>query len=76
MEVKIFEDGLTAILTKINGRKSRYEIIKSGDIFKVYVSRKRNNSKWSEKFLLKTSTVPIKIIEDDALPMKLDFQPY
>lgn len=73
----ISDDGLTAEITKPNGRKSRYEIIQTApDSFKAYVSRRRNNSRWSQKFLLSTSKVPIKIVENHTLQMKIEFQPY
>lgn len=76
MELRISKDEMSAELLKPNGRKNRYEIVQVGDLYKVYVSRKRNNSKWSEKFLLCTSKEPIKIIQDDTQPMKIEFKPY
>ncbi len=75
MKVQIEENGQLAYLFKDNGRKNRYEIIKVSGIYKIYVSRKRNNSKWSEKFLLFTSKTPIKIEHNDSLPMQIEFKP-
>ncbi len=73
MQVKIADDEMTAYLIKDNGRINRYEIVQAIDCFKVYVSRRHHNSRWTEKFLLIQSKEPLKIVYNEDATMKLEF---
>ncbi len=74
MLVKISEDQKTAILTKANGRKNKYEIIQSFMGYNVYVQRRHHNSRWSERWLLMQCKHPLRIIYNSLAPMLIEFE--